>query len=88
MPLESPQSDILPKSYGQNTETCSESKFESNPIFGLQLMNSELIISTSSRSSQFALKLGNFLEMLHFLPCPKKTQKTQKGNKMEQNNKN
>ena len=32
MPLESPQFDIWVESYGQNTEICAESKFESNPI--------------------------------------------------------
>jgi hypothetical protein len=32
MPLESPQYDILAENYGQNIETCAESKFESNPI--------------------------------------------------------
>ena len=32
MPLESPQFDICVESYGQNTETYAESKFESNPI--------------------------------------------------------
>ena len=32
MPLELPQSDIWAESYCQNTETCAESKFESNPI--------------------------------------------------------
>jgi hypothetical protein len=32
MPLESPQSDILAESYGQNTETCSKSEILSNPI--------------------------------------------------------
>jgi hypothetical protein len=31
MPLESLQSDILPESYGQNTETCAKSEFKPNP---------------------------------------------------------
>jgi hypothetical protein len=32
MLLESPKSNILDESYDQNTETCTESKFEFNPI--------------------------------------------------------
>jgi hypothetical protein len=32
MPLESPSSNTLAESYGQNTDTYAESKLESNPI--------------------------------------------------------
>jgi len=35
MPLISLQSDIWTKSYDKNTETCAESKFESNLILTL-----------------------------------------------------
>ena len=35
MPLESPQSDIWAEGYGQNTETCSESKILSDLILTL-----------------------------------------------------
>jgi hypothetical protein len=35
MPPISLQSEICAESYDQNTETCTESKFESNPILTL-----------------------------------------------------
>ena len=78
MPLESPQSDIWARSYGQNTETCAESKFESNPIF-----YSNWWIPISSFPHLLGLpnlpfKLGTFPETLPFLLCPTKTQKTWK----------
>jgi hypothetical protein len=35
VPLESPQYDICAESYDQNTETCAESEFQSNPKLSL-----------------------------------------------------
>ena len=78
MSLESPQSDILVQSYGQNTKTCAESKFKSNPIF-----YSNWWIPISSFPHLLGLpnlpfKLGNFSKTLPFLPCPKKHRKHKK----------